>query len=104
VAGQLGTEHRRGELFKRRYYKSSANHSVTDPVPVGVTSVDNLADFATAVKNPVPRVDNPVDYALDVKNPVPSVDNPADSAPIVKNSVDSLLFLLPLIYWKVLFF
>jgi hypothetical protein len=45
-----------GELFKWRYGKSSANHGVTDPVPVGITSVDNLADFAPAVKNQVPSV------------------------------------------------
>jgi len=104
VAGQLGAEHRRGELFKRRYGKSSENHGVTDPVPVGVTSVVNLADFAPALKNPVPRVDNPVDYAPGVKNPEPSVDNPADSAPVVKNPADSLPFLLPPMYWRVLIF
>jgi hypothetical protein len=53
VAGRLGPEHRLGELFKWRYGKSSVNHGVTNPIPVGVTSVDNLADFAPAVKNQV---------------------------------------------------
>jgi hypothetical protein len=34
----------------------TANHGVTDPVLVGITSIDNLADFAPAVKNQVPNV------------------------------------------------
>jgi len=50
--GRLGAEHRLGELFKHRYDKLSTNHIVTDPVPVGVTSVDNPADSTTVVKNP----------------------------------------------------
>jgi hypothetical protein len=40
--GRLGSEHWCGELFKRRYDKSSANHGVTDPVlrphPIGITN------------------------------------------------------------------
>jgi hypothetical protein len=54
MAGRLGAEQWRGELFKRRYGKSLANHGVTNPVPVGVTSFDNLADSAPAVKNRYP--------------------------------------------------
>lgn len=104
VDGWLGAEHQRGELFKRRYDKSSVNHGVIDPVPVGVTSVDNLADFAPTLKNPVPRLDNPADYAPSIKNSVPSIDNPTDSAPVVKNSAGSLSFLLPPIYWRFYFF
>jgi hypothetical protein len=58
--GRSGEEHRRGELFKRRYSKSSVNHG--DP----------------AVKNQVPNVDNPADFAPHFKNQAPSIDNPAD--------------------------
>jgi hypothetical protein len=40
--GRLGVEHRRGELFKRRYGKSLANDDVTDlvlrPHPIDVTN------------------------------------------------------------------
>jgi hypothetical protein len=73
----------------------TANHGLTDPVPVGVTSVDNLADFAPAIKNPVPRLDNLVDFAPTLKNPVPRLDNPTDSAPVVKNPADSFFFFAP---------
>jgi hypothetical protein len=44
------------DLTKWRYGKLSANHDVTDLVPVAITSVDNLADFALPVKNQVPNV------------------------------------------------
>jgi len=88
----------------------TANHGVTDPVLVGITSIDNLADFAPTPKNPVPRLDNLADFAPTLKSLVPGLDNPADYAPGVKNLIpsvdnpaDSLPFLLPPIYRKVLF-
>jgi len=79
--GRLGAKHWRGKLFKQRYGKSSVNHGVSDPIlgphPISITSVDNPAVFAPAVKNQVHNVDNPADLGPGFKN-VSNADNPAN--------------------------